>query len=70
MLSRVADGLYWMGRYLERAEHTARLIGVGLNLMLDQTPESVEVRWKRLLAALRTPLSPEAANDPTPSLAH
>ena len=26
MLSRVADSLYWMGRYLERAEHTARLV--------------------------------------------
>jgi uncharacterized alpha-E superfamily protein len=26
ILSRVADGLYWMGRYLERAENTARLL--------------------------------------------
>ena len=26
MLSRVADSLYWMSRYLERAEHTARLV--------------------------------------------
>ena len=30
MLSRVADSLYWMSRYLERAEHTARLIDVDL----------------------------------------
>ena len=28
MLSRVADSLYWMSRYLERAEHTARLVDV------------------------------------------
>ena len=28
MLSRVADSLYWMSRYLERAEHTARLLDV------------------------------------------
>ncbi|MCS6881685.1 MAG: alpha-E domain-containing protein [Oscillochloridaceae bacterium] len=63
MLSRVADGLYWMSRYLERAEHTARLIGVGLNLMLDQTPESVEPRWRRLLAALRTDTPPQGLAD-------
>ena len=32
LLSRVADGLYWIARYLERAEHSARLIEVGLDL--------------------------------------
>ena len=37
MLSRVADSLYWMSRYLERAEHTARLLDVQLNLMLEQS---------------------------------
>ena len=36
MLSRVADSLYWMSRYLERAEHTARLVNVNLNLTLDR----------------------------------
>src|SRR6201996_2298497 len=34
MLSRVADSLYWMSRYLERAEHTARLLDVNLSLVL------------------------------------
>lgn len=34
LLSRVADSLYWIARYLERAEHTARLIEVGLDLGL------------------------------------
>jgi len=52
-----------MSRYLERAEHTARLVGVGLNLTLDQTPESVEMRWKRLLTALHTTMPPEGAAD-------
>ena len=28
MLSRVADHLYWLSRYLERAEHTARLLEI------------------------------------------
>ncbi len=53
MLSRVADTLYWMSRYLERAEHTARVIDVNLNLMLDQSPASAASRWERVLAALR-----------------
>ena len=49
MLSRVADSLYWMARYLERAEHTARIVGVQLNLILDQTKLTPEDRWKRIL---------------------
>ena len=36
LLSRVADGLYWIARYLERAEHAARLIEVGLDLGLGR----------------------------------
>ncbi|HUA16899.1 MAG TPA: alpha-E domain-containing protein [Verrucomicrobiae bacterium] len=51
MLSRVADSLYWMSRYLERAEHTARLIDVDLQLRLDQSPEAGAGRWSRLLEA-------------------
>lgn len=38
MLSRVADNLYWMSRYLERAENTARIIDVYLNFILDLPP--------------------------------
>jgi uncharacterized alpha-E superfamily protein len=55
MLSRVAESLYWMSRYLERAEHTARLIDVHLNLMLDQAGGDESLRWQRLLRSLRTP---------------
>ncbi|HTD23556.1 MAG TPA: alpha-E domain-containing protein [Terriglobales bacterium] len=55
MLSRVADNLYWMSRYLERAEHTARLIDVDLQLRLDQSAELVTERWQRLLVALQIP---------------
>ena len=53
MLSRVADSLYWMSRYLERAEHTARLIDVDFELRLDQSPEAGVGRWLRLLEALQ-----------------
>src|SRR5260370_19662432 len=55
MLSRVAESLYWMSRYLERAEHTARLIDVQLNQMLDQAGGDLSLRWQRLLHSLRTP---------------
>jgi uncharacterized alpha-E superfamily protein len=63
MLSRVADSLYWMSRYLERAEHTARLLGVGLYQMLDQTPVSVQPRWQRMLDALHTSAPADGLND-------
>ena len=36
MLARVADSLYWIGRYIERAEHVSRLSAVMLNATLDQ----------------------------------
>lgn len=62
MLSRVADSLYWMSRYLERAEHTARLLDVYLHHMLDQTRGSNQHRWERLLASLRT-RAPNGAHD-------
>lgn len=52
MLSRVADSLYWMSRYLERAEHTARVLDVNVVLMLDQPPDFASARWERLLASL------------------
>ena len=55
MLSRVADSLYWMSRYLERAEHTTRLLDVNLNLMLDESTTSADRRWPRLLQALGRP---------------
>jgi uncharacterized alpha-E superfamily protein len=55
MLSRVADSLYWMSRYLERAEHIARLVNVNLNLTLDRAPADAARHWGRLLASLPAP---------------
>src|SRR6266550_5174654 len=37
MLSRVAESIYWLSRYVERAENVARFIEVNLQLMLDGT---------------------------------
>lgn len=36
LLSRVADSLYWISRYLERAEHTVRIVEVGIDLGLGR----------------------------------
>ena len=55
MLSRVADSLYWMSRYLERAENTVRQLDVTMSLMLDTGGASAETRWQRLVAALGKP---------------
>ena len=64
MLSRVADSLYWMSRYLERAEHTTRLLDVNLNLMLDESATSSDRRWQRLLQSLNSPTGVTWAGDP------
>ena len=48
MLSRVAERLYWMARYLERAENTARLVSVYANLLLD-LPKGSELGWDMLV---------------------
>jgi len=52
MLSRVADSLYWMARYLERGEHTARLIAVKLESMVEQTREDADASWHRVVEAV------------------
>jgi uncharacterized alpha-E superfamily protein len=65
MLSRVAESLYWMARYLERAEHTARLIDVDFELRLDQSPEAASGRWWRLLEALQAPPPEDGKIDAT-----
>ena len=49
MLSRVAERVYWMGRYMERIENIARLINVNSNLLLD-LPEDSEVSWLSLIS--------------------
>lgn len=48
MLSRVANSLYWMCRYIERAENIARFIDVNLNLLLDLPYEENE-QWDPLV---------------------
>ena len=48
MLSRVADSLYWMCRYIERAENYARFMDVNLSLIMD-LPDDVSEQWQPLV---------------------
>lgn len=48
MLSRVADSIYWMNRYVERAENVARFVDVNLNLLLD-APLGMEQQWEPIV---------------------
>jgi len=48
MLSRVAERVYWMGRYVERAESSARLLNAYTNQVMD-LPRGVEPGWKHLV---------------------
>ncbi len=48
MLSRVAASIYWLNRYIERADNVARFVDVNLNLMLD-LPQRVTQQWDPLV---------------------
>jgi len=48
MLSRVANAIYWMNRYVERAENYARFLEVNFNLALDLPPD-ISAQWKPLV---------------------
>lgn len=54
MLSRLAENLYWHGRYLERAEDLARLINVNANLHLD-LPGQLTPAWEPLMRIIGNP---------------
>ncbi|MCX6621948.1 MAG: alpha-E domain-containing protein [Acidobacteria bacterium] len=48
LLSRVADAVYWMARYMERAENVARFVHVNLHLMLDM-PAGAGNQWQPII---------------------
>ncbi len=49
MLSRAAESLYWMARYIERAEDLTRLLAVNFNALLDTQPEDASQGWQPLV---------------------
>ena len=50
MLSRVAESLFWMSRYLERAEDVARIIAVNFQATLDAPEVSQALAWEPVIA--------------------
>ncbi len=62
MLSRVAEGMYWMSRYVERAEHIARITLVNSHMLIDLgelAPDMQEKQWLGVLRILRLDQRPE-----------
>ena len=74
MLSRVADALFWMSRYLERAEHVARLLDVCFHLELDlhgMTAVPHELHWTALVAILQQVIVPrKETRSPQAAISH
>ncbi len=52
MLGRTAHGLFWMFRYLERAENTARLLEAGFRMALIRDVATAEEEWRSVIEAL------------------
>lgn len=52
MLSRSAQGLYWMGRYLERAEHLARHVRFQVASLVDRPVAEIQAGWHRIYASI------------------
>ena len=65
MLSRVGDRIYWMSRYMERAENMARILGVTSNVVLCSKPETQQ---QNLLAPLTITGGTEAYFERHPTL--
>lgn len=52
LLGRVANGLFWVYRYLERAENTARLLAAGHRMTLTRGPDVASEEWRSVLTTL------------------
>ncbi len=52
MLGRVANGIFWMYRYLERAENTARLLAAGHRMTLTRGSDEASQEWRSVLTTL------------------
>src|SRR5215207_8274145 len=71
MLARDADSVYWMSRYVERAEHVARLLLVYSNLLIDVgdlAPSLQQRQWLSVLEVLRMEVPVDLASAPPEGL--
>ena len=63
MLGRTANGLFWMFRYLERAENTARLLDAGLRMAVTRDIATAEEEWRSVIAAFGLKTAYEARHE-------
>jgi uncharacterized alpha-E superfamily protein len=49
MLARIAESLFWLSRYIERAEYTARILDVNFHTLLEQSRDLYRLRWEPLI---------------------
>ena len=53
MLARNAEGLYWLGRYVERTSHLCRLMREQMETLVDRPVREINFGWRRIYGALR-----------------
>ncbi len=59
MLSRIAESLFWIGRYVERSDDTARLLDVHLQILLEDPWAEVDLACRSLLSVMDRPTPPD-----------
>ena len=52
MLARSAQGLYWMSRYLERAEHLCRMLRMQTEILVDRPLREIHFGWIRIYGSI------------------
>lgn len=65
MLSRIAESMFWIGRYLERADGTARILDVHLQLLLEDPWLDEDSSCRVLMGVMGAPVGPELARPVT-----
>jgi uncharacterized alpha-E superfamily protein len=60
MLSRIAESLFWIGRYVERSDGTARILDVHLQLLLEDPWIDEDTACRSLLSVMGSTLNPDA----------
>lgn len=66
MLSRIAESMFWIGRYVERADHTARMVQTQLRVIAEDTSRHESESCRSLLALMSVSISPD---EPEPTVA-
>ncbi len=63
MLGRTANGVFWMARYLERAENTARLLDAGFRMALTRDVDTAQEEWRSLIVTVGMTCEYEASHE-------